>query len=153
MSREGLGSDFMNTGRTSEVLSFKTMDVCGYLHLHRMQKRRRKFILPLVYRSEGWVSTRQSHSWSSTTRKGPRSWKRFEMHLHLQRLETFAKHYPLLPVFKLSHSEQKTTTKAKEILDLCEIGNINALRLLRFFWKLKRWPSKITTWSTNPTCM
>lgn len=52
-----------------------------------------------------------------------------------------------------SHSERKTTTKAKEILDLCEIGNINALRLLRFFWKLKRWPSKITTWSTNPTCM
>lgn len=30
--------DFMNTGRTSEVLPFKTMDVCQYLHLHRKQK-------------------------------------------------------------------------------------------------------------------
>lgn len=32
----------------------------------------------LFHRSEGWALMRLSHSWSSTTRKGPRSWKRFE---------------------------------------------------------------------------
>lgn len=32
----------------------------------------------LLRRSEGWALMRLSHSWSSTTRKGPRSWKRFE---------------------------------------------------------------------------
>lgn len=73
------------------------------------------------------------------------------MHLHLQRLETFAK-YSLLPVFILSHT-LSVEQRPKEILDLCEIGNINVLLLLRFFWKLKKWLSKITTWSTNQTCM
>lgn len=146
--------NFMNTGRTSEVLSLKTMDVCGYLHLHRKQKWRGKKSLCHLstdQRDEYWWGNRtagvqwqergQDHERGSRCIFTCRGWK------HLLNIILYYQFWTR------SHTERRTTAKAYEILDLCEIGNINAVRLLRFFWKLKRWPSKITTWSTNPTCM
>lgn len=60
--------------------SFSAFLLFSWLHLiHVVQLCRGTLTLfALLHRSEGWASTRLSHSWSSTTRRGRRSWKRFE---------------------------------------------------------------------------
>lgn len=60
--------------------SFSAFLLFSWLHLiHVAQLCRGTLTLfALLHRSEGWASTRLSHSWSSTTRRGRRSWKRFE---------------------------------------------------------------------------